>query len=489
MVVGAATTSSGGASELKRAPGVAVAVVRAGAVDVVAPSTGSLVVTVPVTLSRPLSASVRVHFHVVSGSAVQGSDFTAASGVLTIPPGRDEASFKVRILADATPSTGTCWWQATSPCRSFTVGLTMLAGGATVAPAVGEDTILPASPDAVSLSAGDASLANGDAGAARPVLVPVTLSSPQRHAVTVHFEVDGGTAIAGVNFIATKGVVKFAAGAQTRSVAVVVRLGHDTQPTEALYVKLTAPTGATVGRGTGVVLISTSAPGVPHPLDSTYGGATLTQNVSAQTSVGDSYSVLASPTPGTSQLSANPTIAGANDRMVFWPAQAAPVADQESCATWSSQSPAQGTGVITQEGLALRVATKDGVTRAITVTKNVFEYANYILNIHVWNTSRAVPFQLLKELNIKSFLMANGSPGMPWDICARVVSSTVQVELWLPGQTPPAWGDTASGGTVQLPTGWDYPGVAGWYVGHLATGATATYTNEYAGAPQSAPSL
>ena len=41
--------------------------------------------------------------------------------------------------------------------------------------------------------------------------------------------------------------------------------------------------------------------------------------------------------------------------------------------------------------------------------------------------------------------------------------------------------------TVQLPAGWDYAGNAGWYAGHLATGSTASYTDQYEGTPTPAP--
>jgi len=35
--------------------------------------------------------------------------------------------------------------------------------------------------------------------------------------------------------------------------------------------------------------------------------------------------------------------------------------------------------------------------------------------------------------------------------------------------------------------GWDAPGEAGWYVGHLPTGGRTVYANEFEGAPQPEP--
>ena len=294
--------------------------------------------------------------------------------------------------------------------------------------------------------------------------------------------------LAKVSFVAAQGTIRFAKGSTTSHVDVSIVPGKGFQPYEVLYVKLSHPSGATIARAYGTVVIATGAAGVADPISAGYTASSLTQVESAKTRSADSYTVTAGGS--TAAMSANAPVLSSNDRMAYWPSAEAPSKDQESCATWSSQTPSQANGVFTQEGLALRMATVDGVTRGLTVTKNVYENTNYVLNVHLWDTAWTTPFRLVKGFNLSSYLVTGGTTAqLPWDVCARVVGSTFQFELWLDGQTPPAWGDATQGGTVTLPAGWDYAGDAGWYIGHFAAGASASYDNMIDEAPQAAPAI
>jgi hypothetical protein len=154
---------------------------------------------------------------------------------------------------------------------------------------------------------------------------------------------------------------------------------------------------------------------------------------------------------------------GADTRLVFWDEDVPPSRDQLSCATWSSQ-----TGRDDQQGAALRVTTGPRGTRAITVTRNVWIFGS-TFNVHLWDT--AVESGLghgLAQFSLSDALVRDGqlSP-LPWRFCARVMGSRLEFVVWpLAGPRPP-WGDPAHGGAVDLPPGWDGPGHAGWYAGHL----------------------
>jgi hypothetical protein len=270
-------------------------------------------------------------------------------------------------------------------------------------------------------------------------------------------------------------------------VNVVVVPGEGYQPDESLYVELSDASNAKIVRAVGVVIIATTALGVPNPMAAEFLGATLSDTESPTSNLADTYTI--SSTPGGAQISGNPNLLAANDRATFWPAGEVPKADEGACATWSLQDPSTGSNVTIQEGLTVRAATKGGVTRAITLTKNVWEGKFYLFNVHVWNTSWSVPFKLLREFNLSSYLTHKGIlTDLPWNVCVRVIGSNFQFELWTSGQQSPKWGDSHQGGNVKLPAGWDYPGEAGWYVGHLGSGQTATYTNLFVGLPQAEPS-
>ena len=69
----------------------------------------------------------------------------------------------------------------------------------------------------------------------------------------------------------------------------------------------------------------------------------------------------------------------------------------------------------------------------------------------------------------------------PWTLCARVVADTVSFIVWPATQPSPSWDNPYFGGSVTLPSGWNYPGVAGWYIGHLGAGDEATFDGLRAG--------
>ena len=77
-------------------------------------------------------------------------------------------------------------------------------------------------------------------------------------------------------------------------------------------------------------------------------------------------------------VTAPATNTGENTRALFFPSRGASTTDGVACATWVSES----TWLI-QEGVALRISTDGGRTRAITVTKNVFVGATWVFNVHV----------------------------------------------------------------------------------------------------------
>jgi hypothetical protein len=249
---------------------------------------------------------------------------------------------------------------------------------------------------------------------------------------------------------------------------------------------VTKATGAKVLRASGFALIATSAPGVADPLDPMLDAVTLTQVATHSGAVSDHYDVAG--TADGSVVSASGPILAANDRVAYWPSTQAATADEAACASWSSQTPAQATGVGVQQGLVLRASTVDGVTRAITITKNIWGGAFDVLNVHLWNTSLATPYAFFGRLDLEPFFTASDETALPYDVCAEVVGDELDVAFWFSNQTPPVWGATGQTASFTLPADWDYAGEAGFYVGHLPTGGATTYENEYSGPPLAEPS-
>jgi hypothetical protein len=485
-VAGTLTPLSAGANLL---PTSSRPVVTAGYVDVAAPLAGSRDVAIPVTLSSPAVSPLTVHYALVGGSATVGTDVSATSGTLAFAAHASEAYAHVTVQADAAAPTSSCWAEVPVLCRTFSLQLRAVNRDVVIANQHVDDSILWLEGTSDTVAVGDA-MARASTTAYETIQVPVTLAAAASAPVSVGYTTSADSAIAGVDYEGSSGTIRFAPGQVTHELTIRLRPSTGTQPNEGLFVALTKASGATIVRSEGWVIVATRAPGVPSPLSTTYAGATLTQVESKTGRYADTFKVVA--TPGGSRITTPRTVLGANDRMAFWPAGETAAPDEQSCATWSSQTPAEAPGVPIQEGLVLRAATHDGVTRAITVTKNVYANAFAIFNVHVWDTAYRVPFTLVAQADLGPYFAAAGGEALPLNACARVVGDTLQFVVWLADQAPPAWppstvGATAQGATVMLPAGWDYPGRAGWYVGHLPSDAAAVYTHEYAGPPTSAP--
>lgn len=87
--------------------------------------------TFTVTLSAASSGAVSVSYATADGTAHAGTDYTAASGTLTIPAGQTTATLPIPLIPPATAYTGS---------RTFTVSLSA-GSGATLARGVGTATL------------------------------------------------------------------------------------------------------------------------------------------------------------------------------------------------------------------------------------------------------------------------------------------------------------------------------------------------------------
>jgi hypothetical protein len=205
------------------------------------------------------------------------------------------------------------------------------------------------------------------------------------------------------------------------------------------------------------------------PLPAELDGAALTRDGSG------SYGVVLS---GTDLTVTGLLTGGANTRTAVWRRDVEVTADELSCATWTAE-----TARYNQPGAALRLRPVAGGTTGVTVTKNVWFLGGWVFNVHVWDTRSPEPFTLVGSVILDtSFRQPDGwARPFPWRLCARAVGDRVDVLVWPAAQAQPAWGDPAYSGSVGLPVGWNYPGVPGWYAGHLSVGEQLAFTAIAAG--------
>jgi hypothetical protein len=103
--------------------------------------------------------------------------------------------------------------------------------------------------DGPSISVADASTIEGNSGS-HALVFPVSLSQPSTDPVTVSFATEPGTAEAGRDYLTTAGTLTFAPGVTSLPIDVLVLGDTLSEADETVQLRLRAPVGATIARGT-----------------------------------------------------------------------------------------------------------------------------------------------------------------------------------------------------------------------------------------------
>ena len=196
-----------------------------------------------VTLSATSADAVTVNYTTSDGTATAGIDYTSTTGTLSIPAGDRSGTIRVPILDD----------DASEETEKFTVTLSD-ATNATIEDSKGIATITDdvdvGKPPALSID--DVTVAEvADAKAT----FTVTLSAATSQPVTVDYATSDGSAVAGVDYTRTSGVLTIAAGDRRATVEVPILDDDALEDPETFTVTLSAPTNAMIedSRGVGTI--------------------------------------------------------------------------------------------------------------------------------------------------------------------------------------------------------------------------------------------
>ena len=186
-------------------------------------------------LSAVSGVAVTVDFETVDGTALAGSDYTAASGTLTFTAGQLVQTISVATLDDTVPEAE----------EGFTVVLSN-PSGAGLGDDTGEGTIID-NDQPLELAIDDAPPVV-EGGTAEFV---VRLSAVSGVAVTVDFETADGTAKAGSDYTAASGTLTFTAGQLVQTISVATLDDTVPEAEEGFTVVLSNPEGAGLEDDTG----------------------------------------------------------------------------------------------------------------------------------------------------------------------------------------------------------------------------------------------
>ena len=195
-----------------------------------------------VTLTAPAAATVQATYNTSNGTATAGSDYQAASGTLTFPPGQTTQIVNVIVNGDT----------AFEANETMTLTVTP-AGGA---PVSGTGTIV--NDDVPGVSVANASVTEGNSGTTT-LTFTVTLSGPAGAPVQATYATADGTATAGTDYQAAAGAVVFAPNQTQQTINVLVNGDTLFEPDETLTLTVT-PAGGTPATATGTIVNDDSPP-------------------------------------------------------------------------------------------------------------------------------------------------------------------------------------------------------------------------------------
>ena len=256
--------------------------------------------TVTATLDHPSSEATTVTVAVAPVDPAVPGDYTLSDNlVLTIPAGDTDSTGEVTIIAVNN--------DVDALDKEVTVSATATNAQGITAPQ--DATLTITDDDAPSLSIGDASVAEGDAGTSATLTFTVSLTPAATLPVTVDWQTADGTATAGTDYTEGNGTLTFNTGDASKTIAVTVTGDDADEPNETLTVTLSNAPGATLAdaTATGTITDDDDAPTVtlvltPASIGENGGKSTVTATLNHPSS--EATTVTVSTTP------VSPTVSG-----------------------------------------------------------------------------------------------------------------------------------------------------------------------------------
>ena len=205
-----------------------------------------------VSLSGTSGRAVTVAYEFLDATARAGEDYEATTGRLTIEPGESGIALPVSLVED----------DIDEPDELFVLLLSSPVN-AGLADQVALGTIED-NDDPPMVSIADAPAA----GEGDTLAFAVSLTAASGHDVEVGYRTVDGSAVAGVDYAANRGVLTLAAGTREGTVEVAALEDSVDEPDEDLAVRLTRASNATLGRDSGRgVIVDNDDPAELHVAD------------------------------------------------------------------------------------------------------------------------------------------------------------------------------------------------------------------------------
>ena len=214
-----------------------------------------------VTLDYIPEFEVSVDYATEDGTAVANQDYKPTSGTLTFAPGQRTKNLWVEVCSDGIDEdTERMTLRLSNPVRAeFRNGATASATGT-----ISDYRGLGAKPCSTGIVVSDAEgrefPPSLQVAQDNEMTFDVRLNRAARSPVTVSYRTVDGTAIAGQDYVAVSGVLRFEPGETVKTITVTVKTDPHDDPGETFRMVLSNPSGAYLGDGEATGTIRNSGP-------------------------------------------------------------------------------------------------------------------------------------------------------------------------------------------------------------------------------------
>ena len=268
-----------------------------------------------VTLSPASTDDATVSFETQGSTATAGTDYTSASGTLTITAGDTSATIAVATTEDTLDELD----------EEFTVTLSMASSEVTIGDATATGTINDDDEARLTISGGSA--VEGD-----PIKFGVTLSTTSTREVTANWAASGGTAAA-EDYTPAAGEVTIMAGSTTATITVQTVDDSTDEAAETFTVGLSSPVNATLGSpstATGTINDNDPQPSVSIQAASATEGGTIAFPVRLNVSSGRPVTVPWTVAAGTASAGSDYTTSTSSGTVTIMPGVASGTASVDT---------------------------------------------------------------------------------------------------------------------------------------------------------------
>ncbi len=209
--------------------------------SIIEPDQGQLALDFTVRLGRAVSETVTVFYETIDGTASSSVDYLYSSNKLTFPPGITEQAARVFVRGDILDE----------PDETFFVRI-FNATNATIIRPVATGTIIDNDPPVVDI---DDQVINAGIVPSTQAVFQVTLTTPSKEIVSVHYATANGTATSGTDYNQLSGTLSFSPGETNKLIIVPVNGNSLDEGSENFYLDLSLPVNAVPGKVRGIATI------------------------------------------------------------------------------------------------------------------------------------------------------------------------------------------------------------------------------------------